>query len=73
MCNPDDGGPAAHEFGHALGLAHEHQNPAGGIEWNEEVILRNLMGRPTIGHQSRSVTTSSKILGRSDQRDTIRS
>src|SRR5262245_51028582 len=26
-----DGGTAAHEFGHALGLAHEHQNPEGGI------------------------------------------
>ena len=24
-----DGGTAAHEFGHAIGLAHEHQNPAG--------------------------------------------
>ena len=23
-----DGGTAAHEFGHAIGLAHEHQNPA---------------------------------------------
>jgi hypothetical protein len=30
-----DGGTAGHEFGHAIGLAHEHQNPAGGIEWNE--------------------------------------
>jgi len=30
-----DGGTAAHEFGHAIGLAHEHQNPAGGIQWNE--------------------------------------
>jgi len=41
-----DGGTAAHEFGHAIGLAHEHQNPAGGIEWNEEVVLRDLMGPP---------------------------
>jgi hypothetical protein len=41
-----DGGTPAHEFGHAIGLAHEHQNPAGGIEWNEEVVLRNLMGPP---------------------------
>src|SRR3954454_14778238 len=23
-----------HEFGHALGAIHEHQNPKGGIEWN---------------------------------------
>lgn len=41
-----DGGTAAHEFGHAIGLAHEHQNPAGGIEWNEEVVIRDLMGPP---------------------------
>lgn len=41
-----DGGTAAHEFGHAIGLAHEHQNPAGGIEWNEEVVLRDLSGPP---------------------------
>ena len=27
-----DDGTAAHEFGHAIGLAHEHQNPAGGIQ-----------------------------------------
>lgn len=27
-----------HEFGHALGLLHEHQNPAGGIPWNEAAV-----------------------------------
>ncbi|MEO0731301.1 MAG: matrixin family metalloprotease, partial [Bacteroidota bacterium] len=27
-----------HEFGHALGLLHEHQNPAGGIPWNKEAV-----------------------------------
>ena len=41
-----DGGTAGHEFGHAIGLAHEHQNPAGGIEWNESVVLRDLAGPP---------------------------
>lgn len=41
-----DGGTAAHEFGHAIGLAHEHQNPEGGIEWNEEVVIRDLSGPP---------------------------
>jgi len=25
-----------HEFGHALGCEHEHQNPAGGIQWNKQ-------------------------------------
>jgi hypothetical protein len=34
-----DGGTAAHEFGHAIGLAHEHQNPVGGIQWNEAVVI----------------------------------
>lgn len=41
-----DGGTAAHEFGHAIGLAHEHQNPAGGIEWNESVVIQSLKGPP---------------------------
>jgi hypothetical protein len=41
-----DGGTAAHEFGHAIGLAHEHQNPAGGIQWNEPVVLKALSGSP---------------------------
>lgn len=41
-----DGGTAAHEFGHAIGLAHEHQNPSGGIQWNEDVVIRDLGGPP---------------------------
>ena len=41
-----DGGTAAHEFGHAIGLAHEHQNPDGGIQWNEEEVIRSLSGPP---------------------------
>jgi hypothetical protein len=41
-----DGGTTAHEFGHAIGLAHEHQNPSGGIQWNEEVVLRELAKAP---------------------------
>lgn len=41
-----DGGTAAHEFGHAIGLAHEHSNPAGGIQWNEAVVIRTLAGPP---------------------------
>ncbi|KAH6679878.1 hypothetical protein F5X68DRAFT_223703 [Plectosphaerella plurivora] len=28
-----------HEFGHALGCHHEHQNPAAGIPWNEQAVL----------------------------------
>ena len=41
-----DGGTAAHEFGHAIGLAHEHQNPGGGIQWNEEVVIREAAKSP---------------------------
>jgi hypothetical protein len=35
-----------HEFGHALGLIHEHQTPAGGIRWNEAAVVRDLSGPP---------------------------
>jgi hypothetical protein len=35
-----------HEFGHALGLIHEHQNPEGGIEWNEPAVMADLGGPP---------------------------
>jgi len=41
-----DGGTAAHEFGHAIGLAHEHSNPAGGIKWKEEVVIAELAKSP---------------------------
>jgi hypothetical protein len=41
-----DGGTAAHEFGHAIGLGHEHQNPQGGLVWNDEVVIRDLGGPP---------------------------
>jgi hypothetical protein len=42
----EDGGTAAHEFGHAIGLAHEHQNPSGGIQWNEAVVIREMAKSP---------------------------
>src|SRR5919198_2319575 len=35
-----------HEFGHALGLIHEHQNPAGGIKWNKDAVYKALGGPP---------------------------
>jgi hypothetical protein len=35
-----------HEFGHALGLIHEHQNPKGGIKWNEPAVKADLGGPP---------------------------
>jgi hypothetical protein len=41
-----DGGTAAHEFGHAIGLAHEHQSPFGGIQWNEAVVIAEAAKSP---------------------------
>ncbi|HEV7333088.1 MAG TPA: peptidase M12 [Flavisolibacter sp.] len=35
-----------HEFGHALGLTHEHMHPEGGIPWNTEAVYQELMGPP---------------------------
>jgi serralysin len=35
-----------HEFGHALGLIHEHQNPKGSIPWNKDAVRRDLGGSP---------------------------
>lgn len=35
-----------HEFGHALGAIHEHQNPEGGIKWNLPEVYRVFSGPP---------------------------
>lgn len=36
-----------HEFGHLLGLTHEHMNPTGGgIRWNRDAVIRDLSGPP---------------------------
>ncbi len=35
-----------HEFGHAVGLIHEHQNPKGGIDWNRPAVIHDLSGPP---------------------------
>lgn len=35
-----------HEFGHALGMIHEHQNPNGGIQWNRDAVIADLSGPP---------------------------
>ncbi len=35
-----------HEFGHALGAIHEHQNPAAGIPWDKEAVYAYFTGPP---------------------------
>jgi serralysin len=35
-----------HEFGHALGLIHEHQNPLNPIKWNKPQVIQDLSGPP---------------------------
>jgi hypothetical protein len=49
-----DGGTAAHEFGHAIGLAHEHQNPRGGIQWNEAVVIREMAKPPNLWDEQKT-------------------
>lgn len=56
-----DGGTAAHEFGHAIGLAHEHQSPQGGLQWNEEVVIREMAKSPNFWDEE---TTRHNILQR---------
>ncbi|WP_443936629.1 M12 family metallopeptidase [Pedobacter sp. MW01-1-1] len=35
-----------HEFGHALGLIHEHMSPAADIPWDKEAVYAYYMGSP---------------------------
>lgn len=34
-----------HEFGHALGLVHEHQSPMSNIQWDRDNVYRDLEGQ----------------------------
>lgn len=35
-----------HEFGHALGLVHEHSHPEGCMKWNYSAVIEELSGPP---------------------------
>jgi serralysin len=58
-----------HEFGHALGLIHEHQNPLGTINWNKAAVIADLSGPPnnwdaaTIQHNMFEQYPSNEIAG----------
>jgi hypothetical protein len=39
-------GTILHEFGHMLGLAHEHQNPKSKMTWKRDVVIAALSGPP---------------------------
>ncbi len=72
-----DGGTVAHEFGHAIGLAHEHQNPSGGIQWNEDVVIRELAKGPnfwdeaTARHNVLRKYEAAQVKGTAFDRDSI--
>jgi len=58
-----------HEFGHALGLIHEHQNPISQIKWNKPAVIADLSGPPnnwdsaTIEHNMFEQYPSNEIAG----------
>jgi serralysin len=58
-----------HEFGHALGLIHEHQNPISSIKWNKPAVIADLSGPPnnwdaqTIEHNMFEQYPSNEIAG----------
>jgi hypothetical protein len=66
-----------HEFGHALGLIHEHQNPLGGIHWNKQAVIDDLSGPPnnwdlaTINHNMFEPYARGDINGTTLDKDSI--
>lgn len=41
-----------HEFGHALGLLHEHNHPSARIRWNKPAVIADLSGKPNFWDQA---------------------
>lgn len=59
-----------HEFGHALGCIHEHQNPAKGIRWNEPAVFAHYSGWPNYWSEE---TTRHNLLETYDKTLTVHS
>lgn len=53
-----------HEFGHAIGLIHEHQNPQGGIKWNKDAVRKDLGGSPNFWDDTRIENNMFKFYGK---------
>ena len=72
-----DQGVILHEFGHMIGLSHEHQNPDGGVEWNEAAVISDLSGPPnywdesTIRHNVLNKYRADQLLGTEFDPDSV--
>jgi len=72
-----DEGVVLHEFGHAIGLIHEHETPINGIKWNKKQVYDDLSGPPnnwskdTIDHNMFHVYDKSQINGTSLDKKSI--
>ena len=49
-----------HEFGHAIGMIHEHQNPEHAIQWNKDAVRRDLSGPPNNWNEQKIETNMFK-------------
>ena len=53
-----------HEFGHALGLIHEHQNPTVDIPWNKSAVYQYYSGPPNYWSRSQTDRNLFQAYGR---------